>query len=588
MTRKTALRVAAYVRVSTSNQLMKVGGSLDSQLSQIHNTAAYKSQLAEHTDGPQWRIVDEYREEGRSGKNTDRPELQRLMNDVRAGRIDVVVVTKIDRITRSLVDFYDLWELFEKHNVEFISLGDNFETTTAIGRAMLKITLVFAELERERTSERTKEKVHARMNEGKWFGGAFPFGYVAHPDDKTTIVVDREQQQVLREHIFEKYLELPSIRSLVRYLGDKGILSPKRKGRQGQSVGGKPMSVEKVRKLLSDTRLIAKKTLDDGREIDCNWEPIIDEALFDRVQQKLPKNSGVVRPSRGTPERVYLLESLVRCGKCGSTMTYAKAKGRSGYYFYYRCSNKQRSSSTACDVRDIPAAALEDFVIDLLKNYAVDDDAMSKAVRDANAGKDSKLGSLKDDLAKLKRKRTKVQKQVDGLLNVIEDGEADTAPLLQRLKQRQAELDLLDKDIDTTNAACAELERYVLDLEVVAQGYREFPTILKRAQELKLEKPLQAVLRSVIDVIVWNEDPKNPKEGVADVQLFPIPEEVLSLSEAARAALSCSPDELAAASSEEAQENQGPIENDTAVLTQRFLRCHEWLPRTDSNRRLGG
>ncbi|MCP4502489.1 MAG: recombinase family protein [Deltaproteobacteria bacterium] len=344
---KQPLRVAAYARFSTTNQLLKVGGFIDSQVEQIANTARYKSQLAEHNDGATWEIVDVYREEGRSGKNTDRPEFQRLLRDLKAGLIDVVVVTKIDRITRSLVDFYDLWELFEKQNVEFISLGDNFETTTAIGRAMLKITLVFAELERERTSERTKEKVHARMNKGKWFGGSFPFGYAGHPDDKTTFVIVPELQKVLRENIFEKYLEMPSIRSLVRYLNEQGIHSPKHIGRRGQKVGGAPMNVEKLRMLLSDRRLIAKSELENGDIVDCNWEPVLDEELFNRVQSKLPRNSGR-RPANRTKSRVYLLEGLVKCGKCGHTMTYAKAKGRTEYYYYYRCNNKHRSASSLC------------------------------------------------------------------------------------------------------------------------------------------------------------------------------------------------------------------------------------------------
>src|SRR5262249_14134630 len=157
--------------------------SVDTQLERIRQRATYETEQARHTKARPWSVVTEYHEEGRSGKDTDRPELQRLLADVRAGQLDIVCVTKIDRITRSLIDFYDLWKTFEEHGVEFISLGDSFDTASATGRAMLKLTLVFAELERERTSERTKEKIQIRREAGKWFGGAVPLGYKVNPEN---------------------------------------------------------------------------------------------------------------------------------------------------------------------------------------------------------------------------------------------------------------------------------------------------------------------------------------------------------------------------------------------------------------------
>lgn len=162
------IRVGAYARVSTTNQLLANDNSLDTQIQLIKSRVQYECGRAQ--DGRPWELVAEYREEGKSAKNTDRPELKRLMADVAAGKLDVVCVTKIDRITRSLIDFYELWGTFEKHGTEFIALNDNFETRSATGKAMLKITLVFAELERERTAERTKEKVEQRRQQGMWFG----------------------------------------------------------------------------------------------------------------------------------------------------------------------------------------------------------------------------------------------------------------------------------------------------------------------------------------------------------------------------------------------------------------------------------
>ena len=131
---------------------MTEDGGLDTQFGLMEKQVEFEN--AKESDGT-WEIVDRYREEGRSGKDLDRPEFKRMMNDIREGKVNTVIVYKIDRITRSLRDFYDLWETFEEYEVQFVSLHEKFDTTTAVGRAMLKLILVFAELEREQTAERT-------------------------------------------------------------------------------------------------------------------------------------------------------------------------------------------------------------------------------------------------------------------------------------------------------------------------------------------------------------------------------------------------------------------------------------------------
>ncbi|MCP4502490.1 MAG: hypothetical protein GY822_21265 [Deltaproteobacteria bacterium] len=180
----------------------------------------------------------------------------------------------------------------------------------------------------------------------------------------------------------------------------------------------------------------------------------------------------------------------------------------------------------------------------MLKSYAVDSEALAAAIREANEGKDDKLKVLKSDLARLQKQHSKVEEQITTLLDVMEQG-GDTAPVLQGLKQRQSRAEAYAVEIAAIKGACSTLERQFLDLEVVSKGYLEFPVILERAQELKLEKPLQALLQSVIDVIVWKENSEDRKEGWAEVQLFPVPEEVLALSAEARAAVQYSKEELA-------------------------------------------
>jgi len=152
-----------YVRVSTERQSELKDGSLDTQIDRLKQYIGFRTKsLIDDTKSTKWKAVEVYREEGRSGKNTERPALQKLLSDIKAGSINTVLCTKIDRITRSLIDFYKLIEIFTKHNVDFISLEENFDTSTPMGKAMLKMTLIWAELEREQTSHRTKEKMFWR------------------------------------------------------------------------------------------------------------------------------------------------------------------------------------------------------------------------------------------------------------------------------------------------------------------------------------------------------------------------------------------------------------------------------------------
>ena len=188
MTKPTPVqrKVALYGRVSSVRQAMVQDGGLDTQFDLMERQV----ELWNSAKPEDWRVVDRYREEGKSGKNLDRPEFKRLMADMEAGRVDTVVVQKIDRITRSLRDFYVLWETFQQHGVSFVSLHENFDTTSAVGRAMLKLILVFAELEREQTGERTKATLEYRAAQGLWGSGRPPRGYRRHEEESGVLVVD--------------------------------------------------------------------------------------------------------------------------------------------------------------------------------------------------------------------------------------------------------------------------------------------------------------------------------------------------------------------------------------------------------------
>src|SRR4030088_2995900 len=207
------VRCAIYTRVSSDQGLEQDFNSLDAQYDA--SQAYIRSQA--HAG---WTLVrSKYDDGGFSGGNTDRPALQRLLEDLRAGKVDIIVVYKVDRLTRSLADFAKLVELFDQHGVSFVSVTQQFNTTTSMGRLTLNVLLSFAQFEREVTSERIRAKIAASKRKGLWVGGTLPLGYHMK-DDKIAII--EEEAELLRS-IFRRYLELGSVNELVRDLKERNI-----------------------------------------------------------------------------------------------------------------------------------------------------------------------------------------------------------------------------------------------------------------------------------------------------------------------------------------------------------------------------
>src|SRR3954469_23909839 len=234
------VRCAIYTRVSTDQGLEQDFNSLDAQYdasqayirSQAH--AGWTPLRAKYDDG------------GFSGGSTDRPALQRLLDDVRAGKVDIIVVYKVDRLTRSLADFAKLVELFDAHNVSFVSVTQQFNTTTSMGRLTLNVLLSFAQFEREVTSERIRDKIGASKRKGLWVGGMVPLGYDSK--NRKVVVIKNEAERV--RTIFRRYLELSSLNLLMRDLRKRGIVTKVRKLKTGKTIGGIPFTRGPLAQLL--------------------------------------------------------------------------------------------------------------------------------------------------------------------------------------------------------------------------------------------------------------------------------------------------------------------------------------------------
>src|SRR5206468_6649738 len=282
------VRCAIYTRVSTEHGLDQEFNSLDAQYDAA--SAYVKSQA--HAG---WTLIrSRYDDGGYSGGSTDRPDLQKLLDDIRSRKIDVIVVYKVDRLTRSLADFAKLVELFDTHGVSFVSVTQQFNTTTSMGRLTLNVLLSFAQFEREVTSERIRDKIGASKRKGLWVGGVVPLGYQAK--ERKITVVEQEAKTVC--HIFRRYLELGSLNLLMADLRTIGIKTKVRPLANGKTIGGIPFTRGPLAAFLRNRFYVGEVRY--RGEIFAGEQPaILDRKLFEAVQAKLDQQ----RINRNTARR---------------------------------------------------------------------------------------------------------------------------------------------------------------------------------------------------------------------------------------------------------------------------------------------
>jgi DNA invertase Pin-like site-specific DNA recombinase len=276
---KPVLRGAIYTRVSSDQGLEQDFNSLDAQREAAE--AYVKSQAHEG-----WKLLRGYFDDGGySGGSVERPALQRLMEFVKAERIDIIVVYKVDRPTRSLADFAKLVELFDAHKVSFVSVTQSFNTTTSMGRLTLNVLLSFAQFEREVTGERIRDKIEASKKKGLWMGGVVPMGY--RVEDRK-LVVDEEEASVVRR-IFERYLALGSILALQRELRESGVLTRSRKMANGKTIGAVSLTNGPLSYILKNRHYLGEIN-HKGRSWPGEHASIIDADLFEAVRAQLNEN----------------------------------------------------------------------------------------------------------------------------------------------------------------------------------------------------------------------------------------------------------------------------------------------------------
>src|SRR5467141_3004579 len=349
-------RCAIYTRKSSEHNLDLAFTSLDAQREACE--AYIKSQAHEG-----WRLAPGHYDDGAfSGASLDRPAMQKLWADVRAGTIDVVLVYKVDRLTRSLADFAKLVELFDLHNVSFVSVTQQFNTTTSMGRLTLNVLLSFAQFEREVTSERIRDKIAASKRKGLWVGGMAPLGY----DTKERRITVNEPEAETVRTIFRSYLKLGSLNLLMTDLRKRGIVTKVRTLKTGETVGGIPFTRGPLAHLLRNRFYIGDVPF-KGEILKGEQPAIVDRALFEAVQAKLSEQVNGHKAARMKSEALLIGRIF---DDRGNRMSPSHArKGGVKYRYYLSSALLQGMVGSAGSVRRVPAADIEALVVGSVREH---------------------------------------------------------------------------------------------------------------------------------------------------------------------------------------------------------------------------
>jgi site-specific DNA recombinase len=431
------------------------------------------SRLTEYVNGSHNKIKI-YEDAGYSAKDTNRPAINRLLIDIKEGKVNSVIVTKLDRITRSIKDLIELLELFEDHGVAFKSITQPLDTSTAMGRGFLRLLGEFAQIEREMTSERVGEDMRHRAKKGRWNGGVIPYGYTVrnmeinkliksgltkekaekkvskkYPEDKMLYINQDEKSDIKK--IYDKYIEVESLRAVTEWLNSNGFRTRNNKTWAAASISRILTNPTYIGKIWYNKRISSKTTgriknrpreewiVNDGLH-----KAIISDKTFNKVQAIIKRQAH--KPRRKLSD--YLLSGLVRCGKCEGSMygyTHRKKtpKGER-LYGYYVCHNNKSKGGSVCKGNRISQEVLETIVIDKIleltvsKEFKID---IKQALDKFNKKIINEEKPLRGEKEKLERRNTEISKKKTNLLEHLEDNTIDKGTYKNRIGELNLESD---------------------------------------------------------------------------------------------------------------------------------------------------
>ncbi len=404
------VRCAIYTRKSSEEGLDQEFNSLDAQRESAE--AFIASQKAQR-----WICLSEqYNDGGFSGGSLDRPAMDRLIRDIEAGKIDCVVVYKVDRLSRSLMDFSRIMETFDANDVSFVSVTQQFNTTSSMGRLTLNILLSFAQFEREIIGERIRDKIAAQKRKGNWTGGVPMLGYdVDRSGGSPKLVVNTAEAARIRA-IYDLYLEKQSLQPVCEELNRRGWRNKKRITAKGKTIGDRPFDKSTLYNHLTNPIYTGKIT-HKGEIFEGVHEGIIQDDVFEQVQRIL-KHNGRTGGAEVRNKYGALLRGLLRCKGCDHAMThvFTTSRGKNKrQYRYYRCVSAIKRGASQCSSGSLPAPEIERLVIDEIRSVYTDEKLQEKIQSQLLVQQQAEIDACQSELDEINKELKRMQRERDKL-----------------------------------------------------------------------------------------------------------------------------------------------------------------------------
>jgi site-specific DNA recombinase len=480
--RRATVRCAVYTRKSTDEGLDQAFNTLDAQRDAAE--AFIRSQRGEG-----WVVLpDHYDDGGYTGANMDRPALQRLLQDVRDGLVDCVMVYKVDRLTRSLLDFARIMEVLDKYGASFVSVTQQFNTTSSLGRLTLNILLSFAQFEREMIAERTKDKMSAARRKGRWVGGIPMLGYDL--SDRGAALVVNEDEAARVRAIFDLYLEHGSLMPVVQELNQRGWRMKQWTTRKGTVAGGQAFTKNRLYNLLTNMVYIGKVQY-GGQVYAGEHVAIVDPDIWQRVQDRLRFNCKTggrqIRNKYGA-----VLKGILWCASCeaGMVHTYTQ-KAPNKLYRYYVCVNAHQKGYNQCPTRSVSAPVIEQAVVDQIRGIAANPDVVAEVVRQLDEQRVAGIEGLEREKRVMEKELQHLGEEIAGLVRM--NGKLVT----DRMADLQQRVAILERQLREVRDQLAESVGQTMDVASVRKTLREFDGVWSEMTPREQEKFVKTLVERV-------------------------------------------------------------------------------------------
>jgi site-specific DNA recombinase len=464
-----------YTRVSSRNQADANYSSLETQRERLE--AYSKSQ-------EDYAIYRVYEDGGYSADSLDRPALKEMLRDIRDGKINCVLTYKIDRLTRSVKDFHQLMDVFDRNGVKFVSVTQSLDTQNPMGRLLRNVLLDFAQFEREMTADRTRDKMYQRAQKGLWNGGHAPYGYRA---ENKRLVINTEEAVRVR-FMFNRFAEAPSLARLREELRQRGW-DARSNGRWSKTaidhILRNPMYCGLVR--FSQERFKGEH------------EALIEESLFNNVQSvRRDRSHGATKLSR-----VFLLKGLVRCSECGSWMTphYTQKRHKDGSVYripYYRCTKTMHFDNSVCTVKHVNADHVESLVVQKLAELSQNEAYVKMTVEELNGDLQRKVEPLEMEVGRINKRLEEIEEEIGRYVKALGQGKMSVGRLETEIGVLEVDKQALQRELDNVERRINESASRDFSAELLQRTLRDFHASFTALTQREQSEALQCVLKAVI------------------------------------------------------------------------------------------